>query len=138
MGKKLHLLAIPVAAAALVALTSVPAQAADGYDRCRVNYYCLFSGLDGTGDIIEVQSDTPDLAALNMAGRAKSDWNRTSSTVHLYSEANYEGCSAVSLAGAKGNFFRTFRDYFHSLRVGGPSGPSCFTITRSSSADVHG
>ncbi|WP_188191204.1 peptidase inhibitor family I36 protein [Nonomuraea sp. SYSU D8015] len=136
MGKKLHLLVVP-AAAALVTLTSVPAQAAEGYDRCRPNYYCLFSGLDGTGDIVEVQSDTPDLAVLNMAGRAKSDWNRTSSTVHLYSEANYEGCRAVSLAGAKGNFFSTFRDFFHSLRVSGPSGPSCFTITRSS-ADVHG
>lgn len=138
MGKKLHLLALPVvAAAALTMLTSVPAQAADGYDRCRVNYYCLFSGLDGTGDIVEIQSDTPDLAALNMAGRAKSDWNRTTSNVHLYSEANYGGCSAGSRAGAKGNFFHTFRDFFHSVRVGGPNGPSCLTTTRSA-ADSHG
>ncbi|MFI6323128.1 peptidase inhibitor family I36 protein [Nonomuraea sp. NPDC050556] len=129
MGKKLHLLALPIAAAAV--LSSVPAQAAaTGYDRCHAGYYCMFSGLDGTGDIIEIQSDTPDLAALNMASRGKSDWNRTSSLIHLYSEANYQGCSAVTGtgAGAKGNFYITFRDYFNSVKIGGPNGPSCETF----------
>ncbi|MFI6503306.1 peptidase inhibitor family I36 protein [Nonomuraea typhae] len=129
MGKKFHILALPIAAVALAALTTTPAQAADGYDRCRAGYYCMFSGLDGTGDIIEIQGDTPDLAALNMAGRAKSDWNRTSSWIHLYSAADYGGCSAVtSPAGTfsdKGNFFITFRDFWHSVKFDGPNGPSC-------------
>lgn len=140
MGKKLHLLALPIAAAALTALTSIPAQAAtDGYDRCRAGYYCMFSGLDGTGDMIEIQSDTPDLAALNMAGRGKSDWNRTGSLIHLYSEANYGGCSAVTGTGvgAKGNFYIDFRDYFHSVKIGGPNGPSCFGFA-GSRTDSHG
>lgn len=139
LGKKLHILALPIAAAAL-ALTAVPAQAADGYDRCPANYYCLFSGLDGTGDIVQIQSNTPDLAALNMADRAKSDWNRTGSTIHLYSEANYGGCSAVTVAGGKGNFYTPFRDFFNSVRVGGPNGPACetFATIKAQPTDSHG
>lgn len=137
MGKKLQILALPIAAMALATLTSLPAQAADGYDRCRAGYYCMFSGLDGTGDMIEIQSNTPDLAALNMAGRAKSDWNRTTSYIHLYSEPNYEGCSALTTPGGKGNFFSTYRDFFHSVRIGGPNGPSCNTFA-GSRADSHG
>ncbi|MET9337098.1 MULTISPECIES: peptidase inhibitor family I36 protein [unclassified Nonomuraea] len=126
MDKKLHMLAFPIAAVALSILPTTPAHAADGYDRCRAGYYCMFSGLDGTGDIIEIQANTPDLAALNMADRAKSDWNRTSSIIHLYSEANYGGCSAVTSPGGKGNFFSTYRDFFDSVRIGGPNGPSCY------------
>ncbi|MEV4837366.1 peptidase inhibitor family I36 protein [Nonomuraea sp. NPDC049486] len=127
MGKKLHLLAVPIAAVAMAALTSLPAQAADGYDRCQPGNYCMFSGLDGTGDIIQITADTPDLAALGMANRANSDWNRTSSLVHLYSGANYTGCTAVTRAGSKGNFFATYREFFESVRIGGPNGPSCGT-----------
>ncbi|MER6949576.1 peptidase inhibitor family I36 protein [Nonomuraea sp. NPDC000554] len=127
MGKKLHLLVLPAAAVALSVLPTVPAQAATGYDRCHAGYYCMFSGLDGSGDIIEIQSDTPDLAALNMAGRGKSDWNRTASYIHLFSEANYGGCSAVTSPGGKGNFFSTYRDFFNSVRIGGANGPSCNT-----------
>ncbi|MEV1247638.1 peptidase inhibitor family I36 protein [Nonomuraea sp. NPDC049750] len=125
MGKKLQMLALPIAAAALAILPTIPAQAATGYDRCHDGNYCMFSGLDGTGDIIEIQSDTPDLAALNMADRGKSDWNRTSSWIHLYSEANYGGCSAVTSPGGKGNFFSTYRDFFDSVRFDGQNGPSC-------------
>ncbi|MEV0201705.1 peptidase inhibitor family I36 protein [Nonomuraea sp. NPDC050691] len=138
MGKKLQLLALPVAAIALTILTSGPAQAADGYDRCRAGYYCLFSGLDGSGDLVEIKADTPDLAALNMADRAKSDWNRTSSYIHLYSEAGYGGCSAVTSPGGKGNFYSAFRDFFDSVRVGGPNGPSCEVTFSRSVTDSHG
>ncbi|MDR8410303.1 peptidase inhibitor family I36 protein [Nonomuraea sp. 3-1Str] len=138
MGKKLQLLALPVAAIALATLTSSPAQAADGYDRCHAGYYCLFSGLDGSGDIIELKSDTPDLAALNMASRSKSDWNRTSSYIHLYSGANYGGCSAVTSPGGKGNFYSAFRDFFNSVRVGGPNGPGCEVTLARSVTDSHG
>ncbi|NUW40247.1 peptidase inhibitor family I36 protein [Nonomuraea rhodomycinica] len=138
MGKKLQLLALPAAAIALATLTGGPAQAADGYDRCHAGYYCLFSGLDGSGDIVEIKSDTPDLAALNMADRAKSDWNRTTSYIHLYSEANYGGCSAVTSPGGKGNFYSAFRDFFDSVRVGGPNGPSCEVTFSRSVTDSHG
>ena len=127
MGKKLQMLALPIAAVAVSILPTVPAHAATGYDRCHDDNYCMFSGLDGTGDIIEIQSDTPDLATLNMGGRAKSDWNRTDSYIHLYSEANYGGCSAVTTPGGKGNFFSAYRDFFDSVRIGGPNGPSCGT-----------
>ncbi|TMR97480.1 hypothetical protein EJK15_18070 [Nonomuraea basaltis] len=138
MGKKLHMLALPVAAAALATLMSAPAQAADGYERCHDGYYCMFSGLDGTGDIIEIQNDTPDLAVLGMADRAKSDWNRTDSYIHLYSEAGYGGCTAVTSPRDKGNFYSAFRDFFDSVRIGGPNGPSCFSTFKSSPADSHG
>ncbi|MEV0235371.1 peptidase inhibitor family I36 protein [Nonomuraea sp. NPDC050786] len=143
MGKKLHLLALPIAAAAL-ALTALPAQAAVGYDRCAAGYYCLFSGLDGTGDIVQIKSDTPDLAAYGIADRAKSDWNRTGSYIHLFSEAGYGGCSAVTSPGGKGNFYTAFRDFFDSVRFDGPNGPSCFPppgeglTAKAAPADSHG
>ncbi|WP_371525214.1 peptidase inhibitor family I36 protein [Streptomyces sp. NBC_01283] len=41
-----------------------------------VGSYCMFSGLDGTGDMIALKGSTPDLAALGMDDRGRSDWNR--------------------------------------------------------------
>ncbi|MEV3898570.1 peptidase inhibitor family I36 protein [Streptomyces anulatus] len=35
----------------------------------------MFSGLDGTGDMVTLRGDSPELAALGMNGRARSDWN---------------------------------------------------------------
>ncbi|WP_246090213.1 peptidase inhibitor family I36 protein [Nonomuraea deserti] len=131
------MLALPIAAAALAALAT-PAQAADGYDRCRDGYYCMFSGLDGTGDLIEINADTPDLAALGMADRAKSDWNRTDSWIHLFSEAGYGGCSAVTSPRDMGNFYPSFRDFFDSVRFDGPNGPSCQTTLKGTVTDSHG
>ncbi|WP_345561718.1 peptidase inhibitor family I36 protein [Nonomuraea rosea] len=130
-------MALPIAAAALAVLAS-PAQAAAGYDRCQDGYYCMFSGLDGTGDIIQIQDDTPDLAALGMADRAKSDWNRTDSFIHLFSEADYGGCAAVTIPRDKGNFFSSFRDFFDSVRFDGQNGPSCFATLKGSVTDSHG
>ncbi|WP_344887655.1 peptidase inhibitor family I36 protein [Nonomuraea antimicrobica] len=143
MGKKLHKWALPLAAAAALTVLATPAQAADGYDRCQDGYYCLFSGLDGTGDIVQIKSDTPDLAALGIADRAKSDWNRTGSWIHLFSEANYEGCSAVTTPRGKGNFYIDFRDFFDSVRFDGANGPSCFATLKGADkgtviTDSHG
>ena len=59
MGKKFRMLALPIAAAALTALAT-PAQAAEGYDRCQEGHYCLFSGLDGTGDIVQLTGSTAE------------------------------------------------------------------------------
>ncbi|HSA52923.1 MAG TPA: peptidase inhibitor family I36 protein [Yinghuangia sp.] len=120
------------AASAVMAAATLPipaAHAADGYDRCPTGHYCMFSGLDGTGDMIALTTDTPDLAALGMNDRAKSDWNRTASTIRLWSEANYTGCTAVTSAGptGKGNFFPTYRDFFSSVQFDGPGGLSCGT-----------
>jgi hypothetical protein len=119
----------PVVAAAAVALPDSMAHAADGYDRCPDGYYCMFSGLDGAGDMITLRGSTPDLAALGMNDRAKSDWNRTSSTVYLWSDVNYTGCTAVTSTGptGKGNYFPTYRDFFSSVQFDGPGGPSCGT-----------
>ncbi|MFH9069879.1 peptidase inhibitor family I36 protein [Streptomyces alboflavus] len=105
------------------------AHASDGYDRCPDGHYCMFSGLDGTGDMIALRGDTPDLASLGMDDRAKSDWNRTASTIHLWSDARYAGCTAVTSSGptGKGNFFPTYRDFFSSVQFDGPGGPSCGT-----------
>lgn len=123
---------MPLVAVAAAAATVVPvsaAHAADGYDRCPDGHYCMFSGLDGTGDMITLRAGTPDLAALGMHDRAKSDWNRTSSTIHLWSDAGYTGCTAVTSAGptGKGNFFPTYQDFFSSVQFDGPGGPSCGT-----------
>ncbi|WP_237110442.1 peptidase inhibitor family I36 protein [Nonomuraea sp. MG754425] len=131
------MLALPLAAAAVTVL-GAPAQAAEGYDRCQTGYYCLFSGLDGAGDIIQINTDTPDLAALGMADRAKSDWNRTGSWIHLFSEAGYGGCSAVTSPGGKGNFYIDFRDFFDSVRFDGANGPSCLFTLKGGAADSHG
>ncbi|MBW5480789.1 peptidase inhibitor family I36 protein [Streptomyces bambusae] len=118
------------AVAAMGLMPAPAAQAADGYDRCPVGYYCMFSGLDGTGDMIKLRHSTPDLAALGMDDRAKSDWNRTSSTIHLWSDASYFGCTSVISSGptGKGNFFPSYRDFFSSVQFDGPGGPSCGTL----------
>lgn len=129
MKKILCALFVPVAVAAAVVVPASTAQAADGYDRCPDGYYCMFSGLDGTGDMIKLKGNTPDLAALGMNDRAKSDWNRTPSTIYLFSDANYTGCVATTSAGptGKGNFFPTYRDFFSSVQFDGPGGMSCGT-----------
>ncbi|MFV8130167.1 peptidase inhibitor family I36 protein [Streptomyces syringium] len=121
------LLSVAVAAAAVLPVSS--ASAADGYDRCPDGYYCMFSGLDGSGDMIALRSNTPDLAALGMNDRAKSDWNRTASTIYLWSDTHYSGCTAVTSSGptGKGNFFPTYQGFFSSVQFDGPGGPSCGT-----------
>ncbi|MEI5101121.1 peptidase inhibitor family I36 protein [Streptomyces sp. PmtG] len=127
--KKLSMTLVAVAAAAATVVPVSTAHAADGYDRCPDGFYCMFSGLDGTGDMIKLSGDTPDLAALGMDDRAKSDWNRTPSTIYLWSDAHYSGCTAVTSAGptGKGNFFPAYRDFFRSVRFDGLGGPSCGT-----------
>ncbi|MEU3843660.1 peptidase inhibitor family I36 protein [Streptomyces sp. NPDC028635] len=125
--KKLSVLLVAVAAVTGAGVPVSAAHAADGYDRCPVGYYCLFSGLDGTGDMITIRASAPDLAALGMDDRAKSDWNRTSSTIYLWSDANYSGCTTVTSSGptGKGNFFPELRDFFSSVQFDGPGGPAC-------------
>ncbi|MGW7368012.1 peptidase inhibitor family I36 protein [Streptomyces sp. NPDC054841] len=128
--KTLCALLVPVAAAAAAVVPAAStAQAADGYGRCPDGHYCMFSGLDGTGDMITLRGSTPDLAALGMNDRAKSDWNRTSSTIYLWSDANYTGCTATTVPGptGKGNFYPDYRDFFSSVQFDGPGGPSCGT-----------
>ncbi|GHF48034.1 hypothetical protein GCM10010218_31870 [Streptomyces mashuensis] len=130
MRNTFRALLVPVAvAAAAAALPVSTARAADGYDRCPAGYYCMFSGLDGTGDMVKLRGSVPDLAAVGMSDRARSDWNRTSSTIHLWSDTNYSGCTAVTSAGptGKGNFFPAYRDFFSSVQFDGPGGPSCGT-----------
>ncbi|GHF08064.1 peptidase inhibitor family I36 protein [Streptomyces morookaense] len=129
MRNTLHVLLASAAAVAAVALPGSAAHAADGYDRCPDGSYCMFSGLDGTGDMIALTSSTPDLGALGMNSRAKSDWNRTSSTIYLWSGNDYTGCTTVTSAGptGKGNFFPDYRDFFNSVQFDGPGGPSCGT-----------
>ncbi|WP_407560286.1 peptidase inhibitor family I36 protein [Streptomyces sp. 184] len=127
MTKKFHAaLVTAAAAAALLAAPGASAQAqADGYDRCPADHYCLFSGLDGTGEMAAIQSDTPNLAAIGMDDRAKSDWNRTGYRINLWSDADYAGCMAVTSPGGKGNFFSSFRDFFSSVEINKPNGMSC-------------
>ncbi|MFF7019890.1 peptidase inhibitor family I36 protein [Streptomyces klenkii] len=129
MRNQLRALLVPVAVAAAAVLPVSTAQAAGGYDRCPAGYYCMFSGLDGTGDMTKLTRSTPDLTTLGMNDRAKSDWNRTASTIHLWSDANYSGCTTVTSSGptGKGNFFPTYRDFFSSVRFDGPGGQSCGT-----------
>ncbi|WBB64120.1 peptidase inhibitor family I36 protein [Streptomyces sp. WMMC500] len=127
MTKKLYAALVTAAAAgALLAAPGASAQAvADGYDRCPADHYCLFSGLDGTGEMVALQDDTPNLAAVGMDNRAKSDWNRTGYRINLWSDADYTGCMAVTGVGGKGNFFSSFRDFFSSVEIDAPNGMSC-------------
>ncbi|WP_274567758.1 peptidase inhibitor family I36 protein [Streptomyces spiramyceticus] len=129
MREKLSVLLVSVAAATAAVVPVSAAHAADGYDRCPDGYYCMFSGLDGTGDMITLRGNAPDLAALGMDDRAKSDWNRTPSTIYLWSDTNYTGCTAVTSAGptGKGNFLPAYRDFFSSVQFDGPGGQSCGT-----------
>lgn len=122
-----RILAGLASAVAALSMASVsPAHAADGYDRCPDGYYCMFSGLDGTGDMIKLRTNTPDLAALGMNDRATSDWNRTSSTIHLWSEVDYTGCTAFTSADptGKGNLIPAYREFVSSVEFDGPGGPS--------------
>ncbi|MEQ4725171.1 peptidase inhibitor family I36 protein [Nonomuraea sp. B19D2] len=90
---------------------------ATGYDRCPDGYYCMFSGLNGSGDVAVIEEAIPDLALLNMERRAKSDWNRTKHVVYLYTESNYDGFVTTTGPDSKGNFYSKFRDVFTSARV---------------------
>lgn len=132
MRNRLRALLVPAAAVAAVAMPVSTARAADGYDRCPDGSYCMFSRLDGTGDMITLTGSTPDLAVLGMAARAESDRNRTPSTVYLWSGNDYTGCTSVTSAGptGKGNFFPGFRDFFNSVQFDGLDGPSCGTPPR--------
>src|SRR5690606_41227024 len=114
-----------IEAVAVAALTTLQAKAAAGYDWFLPGNYCTCSGLDGTGDILQIDPSTPDLAVLGLAKRANSDWNRTDQPAYLFSGADYTGCTALSRAGSKGNFFITYREFFESVRLGGPGGWSC-------------
>ncbi|MGA8114424.1 MAG: peptidase inhibitor family I36 protein [Actinocatenispora sp.] len=127
MAKKFRIGLLVLASAVGLAIAS-PAQAASGYDRCPDNYYCMFSGLDGSGDMVTFQSSNPDLRTVNMDKRARSDWNRTGSSVWLNSDYNYAGCDALTSAGSQGNLFSSFQNYFSSVRVGGSGGQSCQTV----------
>lgn len=129
MRTRLSALFVAVAATAVTAAPVSTAHAAEGYDRCPAGFYCMFSGLDGTGEMIKLSGNTPDLAPLGMDDHAKSDWNRTPSTIYLWSEANYSGCTAVTSSGptGKGNFFPAYRDFFSSVQFDGLGGPSCGT-----------
>ncbi|MGW6918274.1 peptidase inhibitor family I36 protein [Kitasatospora sp. NPDC054939] len=129
MKRALRLLLVPVFAVGWTAVPAPAVHAADGYDRCPVGRYCLFSGLDGSGDMVALSGNTPDLGALGMDDRAESDWNRTPSTIHLWSDARYSGCTAVTSSGptGKGDFFPAYRDFFSSVGFDGRGGPSCGT-----------
>ncbi|QDQ16791.1 hypothetical protein FH965_38255 [Streptomyces spectabilis] len=127
MRKRLSALRVAVAATAVAAAPASTAHAADGYDRCPAGFYCMFSGLDGTGEMIKISGNTPDLGGMD--NRAESDWNRTPSTIYLWSGTGYSGCTAVTSSGpsGKGNFFPTYRDFFSSVQFDGLGGPSCGT-----------
>ena len=117
---RLRTAAFVAAAAGLFgAALAAPAHAATGYDRCPSGSYCMFSELDGGGDIVVITSNVSDLRTLGIDKAGRSDWNRTTSTVWLYSDYNYSGCDAITSAGDKGNYFSSFQDFFSSVQIGG-------------------
>ncbi|MER5305122.1 peptidase inhibitor family I36 protein [Streptomyces lasiicapitis] len=126
---RLSALFVAVAAAAATLAPVSTAHAADGYDRCPDGHYCMFSALDGNGDMVALRGDHPDLTTVGMNDRAKSDWNRTPWTIYLWSGLHYTGCTAVTSSGptGKGNFYPTYRDFFSSVQFNGPGGPGCGT-----------
>ncbi len=125
MAKKFRIGMVVLASAAGLAMAAPAHAAATGYDRCPVNNYCMFSGLDGSGDMVAFTASNPDLRTVGMDKRGQSDWNRTSSNVWLNSDYNYAGCDAVTSPGSQGNFFSAYRNYFSSVRIGGTGGQSC-------------
>lgn len=127
MGGKLRAMVAAGAAASVLGMAmATPAHAAaTGYDRCPDGAYCMFSGLDGGGDIVVFRSNAPDLSEQGIDNLGKSDWNRTASTVYLFSEHDYGGCAAITGAGSQGNFYSSFRDFFSSVQFGGSGWPAC-------------
>lgn len=130
MRNALRALLVLPAVVATTTLSFPTAHAADGYERCPDGHYCMFSGLDGTGDMITLTGNTPELATLGMNDRAVSDWNRTPSVIDLWSDENYTGCMAVTSPGptGKGNFFPAFRNFFSSVQFDGQGGPGCGVV----------
>lgn len=127
MAKRLRagVLVAAAAAAVLGVATATPAQAASGYDRCPTGSYCIFSGLDGGGTMVALTASAPDLRTQGIDKQGKSDWNRTSSNIWLYSDYDYGGCAALTSPGGKGNYFSSFQDFFSSVQIGGPGGEAC-------------
>jgi hypothetical protein len=113
-------LAVTAAAGSIVALGTIPAQAATGYARCPANRFCVFTGTNGSG-VMAYFNDAgdPNLADSSgprgMNNNIESIWNRRGSEWGLYNDANYRGGLTLILTGAKGNIEARYRNLATSV-----------------------
>jgi hypothetical protein len=88
-------LAVAGVVVSAVVLTSVPAEAATGYDRCPANRMCVFTGLNGAGAIGIFASGDADLSDSSgpqgLNNNIESAWNRRGLYLGLYEDAGYVG-----------------------------------------------
>src|SRR5882757_2655741 len=89
--------------ASVVALGTVPAQAATGFARCPANRFCVFTGINGTGTIAYYTTNDSNLGdsvgPRGMNNNIESVWNRRSSEWGLYNDANYKGGLTLVMVG---------------------------------------
>jgi hypothetical protein len=114
-------LAVSAAVGSVVALGTIPAQAATGYARCPANRFCVFTGTNGSG-VMAYFNDAgdPNLADSSgpkgMNNNIESIYNRRGSEWGLYNDANYKGGLTLVLAGAKGNIVAKYRNVATSVQ----------------------
>jgi hypothetical protein len=108
------------AVASVVALGTVPAQAATGWARCPANRFCVFSGVNGTGVIAYYTASDANLAdsvgPKGMNNNIESVWNRRGSEWGLYNDANYKGGLTLVLVGSKSNIVAKYRNLASSVQ----------------------
>ncbi|MFC9688237.1 peptidase inhibitor family I36 protein [Kribbella sp. NPDC056951] len=105
--KIVRAIAMAAAIGSVAALSTIPANAATGYNRCPANRFCAFTGPNGSGVIAIYSKSDANLAdrigPRGMNNNVESAWNRQKWEWALMNDANYRGTGVVYKAGIKGN-----------------------------------
>ena len=118
--KLVRALAATAALTSVVALGTVPAQAATGYARCPANRFCVFTGTNGSGVIAYFSANDSNLGdsvgPRGMNNNIESIWNRRSHEWGLYNDTNYRGGLSLVMVGARGNIAARYRNLASSVK----------------------
>ncbi|MFI5736124.1 peptidase inhibitor family I36 protein [Kribbella sp. NPDC051587] len=100
-------LAVTAAIGSVAAMSTIPAHAATGYNRCPAGRFCAFTGPNGTGVIAIYTKSDRNLAdrvgPRGMNNNIESAWNRYKWEFGLMNDANFAGKGVIYKSGAKGN-----------------------------------
>ncbi len=113
-------MAVAAVVTAMGTLSSAPAQAATGYNRCPANRMCVFTGVNGTGAIGIFSVGDANLGdsvgPRGLNNNIESGWNRRGDEWALWNNAGYAGGITLFYDGARGNIAAQYRNITSSLK----------------------
>ncbi|ROO90579.1 peptidase M23-like protein [Actinocorallia herbida] len=134
LNKVLSASAAAVALGGMVLATASPASAATRNGKCDAGEFCYYFNSGNKGSISDFSTSVGDYGTKQPscydfkgagAGKGKcikneaaSVWNRTSKTVRVYFNSNYQGNYQDFKAGAKGNLNATLKNQNASHKIG--------------------